>query len=625
MTYKIDKIVFKSEDSPILGINIETIDGKTANVVIDSKEKMKFFKKVLKGKEKFDSGRYQINNLDVVNKRYAKRSVEFIGTDTFFERLIPSKIILVASLLFDAKFLRKARLRTIDKKYDYLSILDSKNDLTDQKLRVKIDSSINNFIDETTNPEKKILKQLKLELNTYWDRKIPQIFKDLSPQIQVLTREKSRLYEEIKINETALIFNQLLWDNVSLFNDLRNTCTCEYNAAKSSNKYLRKFSKKFSYIQTKYMVEKRLKFISFYINELRFKILKAKWKFKQVDKQLKKEFKTFYSKYDITKELQSNIEKEYLNAQRFTRDKRNDFTKEQKELFKIINERGEEVASKISFLIHEYHKKLLTGNVNYSDIEEYDKIKKQYKKDIHSTFTQAIEWTGKNLEQLDMKFDWFLKNGFKISSLNMIYIKILKAINMNKTNIVFWNMLNLLTSKDLEHLNNAIKKINTVYPNISFMMLHDNFKTISKINKEVYAIDAKNVLRSIAPKTLIEQPHINIQSLFNLTSNTINFKIVNDRLEVNNRFWNANIEPQKTEGKFLLNPFEIETTSDNVKKDELPIIGFIKNSNAYADKRMRRIITEKGEEIYFYSLDRNLTENKRIFIYVNTKTISKII
>ncbi|SYV96587.1 Uncharacterised protein, partial [Mycoplasma putrefaciens] len=91
MSYRFSELTFLSKDPKIEKINFTADDGEIINVVIQEPEKFNFFKRVLLGKEKNKTGRYQIDDIDIVSKQFVKNNVEYIKNNNLFKRLIPAK------------------------------------------------------------------------------------------------------------------------------------------------------------------------------------------------------------------------------------------------------------------------------------------------------------------------------------------------------------------------------------------------------------------------------------------------------------------------------------------------------------------------------------------------------
>ncbi|WP_026389276.1 hypothetical protein [[Acholeplasma] multilocale] len=624
MSYKLDKVTFLNKDLPLEQIDFGVEDGQVSNVLIHDKNQMKFFKRVLKGKEKPDAGRYRIDNIEVVNRRFVKSRIEFISTDKFFERLIPPKIVLTLSLLFDPKFLRTARLKFIDKKYDYKSYADSKNDITDMKVRRRIDGVISQFITGATNAEKKLLNKFYKEMVSYGATKISNLYNDFPPQVAVLQKEIFRIYQETRNKELLLTFSQVIWDSVYNYNELRNTCTCEYNAKRSSNKYIKQYSKKFAYIQPKHMITKQLKFLNYSIMELRVGIMRNNKLSKQLTKQLNSEFKKFYAANNISKDAQNRMNKEIDEVKKSMKDQRDVFEKEQREVFfDVLPKEGFMVGKKIAFLIHDYHQKLLSGTVQYGNPNEFKILKRHYKKEVTPIITQAVEWTRENLQKLDMNFEWFLKSGFKISSLNIIYLKMLKAINLQKKNIVFSNVLNLLTSKDFDNLTKTIENIKLNYPDLSFVILNNKIDEIGDLQKKIYSVKSgKMDLKDM--NQVIKDNVWEVIGGTHTTSNMLSYHRQENGIEIENKFWNINNKNYLDEGKIFISPLEIKTSQDEERNDWMPIIIKIKNSNKYNDKNIHYGINNFGHKIFFYS-KKEYQINKEVILYLSEDSIYKIL
>lgn len=310
MSYKFENVTLVNKKLPVDVLNFEAPKGAITNLFIGDRAQMKTFTRILRGQEKILKGRYLIDELDLVNRRFIKNRQKFITNDKFFERLVPPKIALTLSLLFDAKYLRRARVKKIDKKYSYKSFVDSGNDMGDMKVRREIDEAVSKFINDFSASETKLLNNFNATITEFNIKQIGEIYKEFLPQTRILAQEAAKVREEIANKELLLTFFQSLYDRVYAFNELRSSCTCEYNAKRSSNKEVQRHHRKFAYGQTKYMVMKQLKFIGIRISELRVEIYRARKFAQQLERELRYETKKHWLANKVEKDARLHLENE---------------------------------------------------------------------------------------------------------------------------------------------------------------------------------------------------------------------------------------------------------------------------------------------------------------------------
>ncbi|ATI74283.1 hypothetical protein [Mesoplasma florum] len=625
MSYKIKNFSPSNNKETLKKVDFESKPGQITNVYLED-EKQKSFKKIMLGRQKNKTGRYQVDNEDVINKNFIKLRTEYIKTDTWFERLVPTKWILALSLLSDLQFLRNARIKYAEKKYEYLSLLDSKNDLSDLKLRRDIDEAINKFIKFSNESHEKIINNLDDVLSKLNEGMSQKMFNEFSPQVKVLSKALFDIEKEKLLKRMEFKFVQVLYDRVESLNELRDSCTCEFNTKKSNNKLLRKRKNLFEYKQTKFIVEKQLKFLNIRLNKLRLESILLFFRKRTISTQFKFELDKFYKTYSVAKEVQQEISSELNNWKKVIKDKVSDQNlTEKKFLFNFIKTESSLLTKFIISNIHNYHKLILTGEVKYGNKNEFLSLRKHYKKQIVPVFKQAELWMENNFKNLDINFEWFLKGSFKLTSLNMIYVKILKAINLGKKNIILSDFLHLLTNKDYEMLFDTISKINEFYPEISFIILHSRTFTISDIskNKKIYW-SRNNELVKTTNKEFFEKNLIDICKNELGESNVFSYTKESDNLiDVENRLWNVNTKKFNESGFIFINPLEIST--EFIENNSVPINVRIIRTNKYHDKNMYFGITKNKTKIYFYSEDKTFERENEAVLYFEEHSISAII
>ncbi|AJM72186.1 regulator of G-protein signaling domain-containing protein [Mycoplasma yeatsii] len=621
MSYKFSELTFLTKDPKIERINFTAGDGEIINVVIRQPNKFNFFKRVLLGKEKNKTGRYQIDEIDIVNKRFVKNNVEYIKNNNFFQRLIPAKWVLVLSLLFNTRFLRKASVSYIEEKYNYLSFVASKNESNDLKVRKNIDKVISQFITNSTTTEQKVLNDYLKKLLKYNQKKPLDIFKDFPVQIRVLSKLIENLKVTVRINQLMLMFQQIMWDNIYAFDELRDSCSCEYNIKRSSNRELKKNWRKFTYSQTKYAVGKQLKIIGSKITELRIAIYRDNKKLKQFQKQLDFEFKKYFKQSEISKESYNKVEWAYKNWQKTVEDQLSDIEHKQKEdMLGLLRQECKMIGKQIAYLIHKYHEQILSGNAKYNNKNEFLVLKKYYKDQIKNIFQQASEWMSENVEKYNMKFQWFIKSSFQISSLNIIYIKMLKAINLGKRNIVFSNLTQLLNPKDFDKLTETIKRIRELNPMLTFVFLNDSLRYVPDLSKTIYSV-YNNEMQLLSAEDIFD---ISLEQNILPHYNNLKYKkLENNQVEVENKNWNLENNEISDNGTIYLNPFRVNLSFGG--RDNLPIILRLVKSNRFIDKNIYCGVTEYKTKIFFYNKTIQLKNNDKIVVHVDRKSISKII
>lgn len=621
MSYKLSNLTFMNKKTNVKLVEFDAPAGRLTNIFAANTAQRKFIKKVLKGQEKIARGRYLVDENDLVGGKFIKSKTAFISKDFWFERLIPPRVILTLSQLFDIKFLRQARIKKNDKKYDYLSFADSENDLNDMELRREIDQTISNFLDEFTKIEVKLIQNFRKKISQFHIDQTQKIFKHYYTQIQVLAQEYAYLELKIRTNNLLLTFFQILWDQIYSFNDLRSSCSCEYNVKKSSNKDIKKMKSKFTYKQTFYMVKKQLKMINIRTSELRLILHRDRKMANQILKQLRFETNKFHLFNKVPKDLQNKVQIRLADWKKIFEDLLTPFEKEQRAVFfKTLPQEGMIIKKRIIFLTHQYHTKVLSGSNKVGNKNEFKILKKHYKNEIESIYSQASNWTKENLKSLKIKFDWYLKNGFKLSSINIIYLKILKAINLKQNNIIFYNVFHLLTRKDYNTLMKTLKIINQQFPQLTFINLTDNFQTITSFNQRFYAVNHSHHLKLLTAEAIFETHARVIQEKFPLNWNAIPYLRAEHGITLENVFWPMKSKKLKDFGKVIINPFTVMLVEQTDVSNQLPLIIKVRKATRFLDKNMYLGVSLKGQKILFYS-KKHLELNKEIVIFLQPNSI----
>ncbi|CEA10533.1 hypothetical protein FOY66_00760 [Mycoplasma capricolum subsp. capripneumoniae] len=642
MSYKIKDLTFRSKKSSLDKVNLIADDGQIVDVVIDNEQQMNFFKKVLLGKKKNRTGRFQIDDFDIINRGFTRKNVEFIKHDTWIQRVIPSKWVLILSLLFDQNFLRSASVKYIGKKYEYLSLVASKGEINDKKLRQNIDNLISEYINIKTKEEQKALYDAINDLKKYNQKKYLEIPEQWPIQIKLLSKAIENLKTELRTSSIMLMFQQTLWDNVYTLNELRDNCSCEYNAKHSSNKKLKKSWKKFTYQQTYYAVNKQLKIISAKIVELRTSIFHKNRKLNQFKAQWNFEFRKYLKALAL---LENDKPKRFTWTEQ---DKKQEYfidwrkanhqtlidieNKQKQEFIEPIRNTTKALSEEIIFLIHQYHERVLSDELEYVEKRKFLNMKKQKKKEIKSVFKQAVEKMTNSVNKYNIKFEWFIKSSVKYLSLNIVYLKILKAINLSKRNIIFSNITKHLSEKEFFQLFETIKSIQHNHLLMTFIFLNDSIEDVYNLDKKIYFVnnqlEVKPETQQELKKELKEIPIIDIFDILLKRSesniNKISYELIDkNQIKIQDRRWILNNCVLKNSGFVFFNPFKISLEFED--PNDLCLEVKIIKSKKYVDKFMHCAITKNKEKIYFYNKDKTFVENEKTMLYINKNAISNII
>ncbi len=606
MSYKITNAKFLNQKILVKNFDFSTEKNTITQVHFQNNHQKKLFTRILKGKEQIGEGRFLVDGLDLVNPKFVKNHATFIHTDKYIERFIPAKIILVLSSLFNPKFVRDARIKHLRTKYDYLSFLSSKLNLTDAQLKGKLDKAISDFINNETKIEERVLGEFEQQMHKFNQQQSNEIFSKLNSVVKVVAR--SYYKEKIKLvtYNLTLTFFQALYDDVYKFNSLRNSCTCEYNAKKSSNKEVRKVWKELSYQQTKYVVKKQLKYIGIKISENRTLITRQNLLVNQLKKQLNLELKKFYFREKFSREQVTSFNKTLNNWRRVIDDQVDIFTRAQQDyFFKTLMKNSQYVVKVLVVKIHHYHQLVLSNSLKYRSKEDFKKNKVYYKKQIVSVFKQALDYNTKLMKKFNINLDWFLKSTFKLSSLNILFVKIIRAINMNRDNIFLMDLVHLLSQNDFEKLLATIKLMKETNAKMTFTMLESKTGKLPFLDQKIYTLNDGYFEDALLTKLIDVYPETYRFDLFG-TRNLFRYEYENQHIKLYNKREPYSQDNLPAKGYAFINPFKMNyETTTNFAKNKIAVISDFKRTNNFNDPHMYYCKNKKGYKFYFYDYDHN--------------------
>jgi hypothetical protein len=102
-----------------------------------------------------------------------------------------------------------------------------------------------------------------------------------------------------------------------------------------------------------------------------------------------------------------------------------------------------------------------------------------------------------------------------MSSLNIVFMNILRSINLNRQNIVLTDFIKLLNYQDFEKLLAAIEKIKLKKPEFSFIMMQSQTDKFPFLKQSIYAFK-DNKFESVKLKNEIDDHYLTYRkNLFN--------------------------------------------------------------------------------------------------------------
>jgi len=622
VAYKITDAQFLSDKIKVSSFNLDSSEQTITQILAKNKEEKRILKKILKGKEQINHGRFLIDDMDLVNPSFVKRRTTFIKTDTYLERFIPPQFSLVVTTLLNAKLFRDFRLKSSQRKYDYLDFKKSGNNVTVAKLKEELDQIINEYTVKELEGEANKIADFTRHLLEFNERKAEELTSYDNLVLKVVAKSYADQLVQLNNYNLMLQFLQALYDDVYTFSNLRNSCTCEYNVNNSSNKILRRSKKELRYSETKYVVLKQLKYLGIRITEYRFKIFQQNQLINQLKKQLNIEITK--QKQDSTRERERNLNN-FLNAwKRVLNDQFDIFKQKQMNyLSKMLKNKSSIIARTLIIHIHTYHQKVLSQSIEFESLDDFKIAKKEAKSKLISVWNQAVEYNEKQLELYDIKIDWFLKSTFKLSSLNIVFMKILRAINLGKKNIVFTDFIKLFNQQDFEKLLAVLQNIKRKNPDFSFIMLQSQIEKFPELEGIMYMFNNNRFDRQYLKPQIDLHPEEYRKILFNNTG--IKYHYDNDKIIISNQkyLWaHPSVELEKS-GTFFVNPFAFKVQfHEPTEPNTIGLKVHKKRANGFNDPEMFFAKTKDGQHFYFYNnSDVEIQALDKVWVCFNIKEI----
>lgn len=618
MSYLLKNALFAKKELENIKINLDVPEGGIKTILYDDHKTLKNLTNILNGKYNVINGEFKIDSFDKVDKNWTRRICNIFSKKKLVSTIVPAKLIMFLSLYFNKNFYKQAKTEYVNNKYNYISFLKSNNNKLDLNMRKTVEDIVETFIKSSLDFEIQWLEEFRQQIIKFNEEKLNSNFGDLENQTKILIKDYYLLSEKTKNQEILETFLQSLWDKVYSFLDIRSSCHCEYNSNKSKNKKVKSLRKELDFHQIEWLIRKQLKIIDIEVNSLKRSLYNKRLIMKNLEKQIKKQFeKSKYFNKKVTKDLS-----ELFSWRQLVDDQRFEFVKKQeKMIFTNLLDESQIIRGKIVEIIHDYHLKILNNQFEIGDNLEFKVAKINEKNKIISIWKQAKTWTRKTLDTLNISID-FNKKNFKLTKLNMIYLRLLQTLYSKKKNIIFTNISQIITKKDSIEFCQTLKKIQENFPKLTIIFLEPNLKGVFDLGNEYSSMttnDFKNVLLSSQIKI---SPDLYIDNIFKF-SNVIDYNITKNIYVCGQLVdWNFSYELNKN-GKLFINPFMIFTDKKNSPRNSLELEIKLKKVKNFYDSNIYTGISNQGDSILFYSTNKIL--HPIIKIYIPQEAIIKII
>ncbi|AHI53370.1 P-loop NTPase family protein [Spiroplasma culicicola] len=617
MSFKIKNAEFVNKKVYPQKVNFELNSGEVISVVIGEEKVKSTFKNILAGKYLVKNGQFKIDGFDKVNKQWTKRKVAVIKPGNKLIRRWPEKFWLYWSLLLNKNFYTNAKINYINTKYSYLSFSTSNNNKTDLDMRDKVEEMISKFIVNSTEVEEQWLDQFLEQIVEFNDVKLEKNYGTLDEHIRIIVKDYYYLIEKNHNLELLQTFLQSLWDKVYSFLELSSLCTCEYNAKKSKDKFVKKKAKYLAFTEQNFVVRKQLKIIDLKINTIKRKISKNKFIIKSLEKQIKFEV----SKSSSIKAKRIKEIDHLFNWRQLAYDQRFEFRqKQEKMFFEALFDEATILRGKIVEVMHQYHQKVLHDTVKDGNMKEFRDEKQKYRKAITTVYSQASGWINSTADQLEMSFD-FIQSTFKFTAINTVYFKLLESIYMKKHNIIFYNVLAKLSKEDCQQLIKIVNNLQKIDKRFCAIFLESKIENIHDLTKEVVVIENGNIKETKFSDLLKNEWNTYGSQIF-YNKNRIAYEFDGKNLQLVNQKVKVLDGDYSSEGFLLIDPFKIYTNKKNLKNIILEADVIVKETDDFKDDKVYELILKNGTRLFFYS-DKKLEHKSKMTIYICEDSILK--
>ncbi|ALD66884.1 hypothetical protein [Spiroplasma cantharicola] len=616
MSFTLSNVKFFNKKLLPKTVNFKCKDSELVTVISQERYLRKNFKNVLEGKYLVKSGIFKINQYDMVNKQWTKKKVATIGVNKFFRKW-PEKFWLYTSLLLNRKFLSKAKINYIDKKYSYLSFSTSKNNKTDLEMRDKVESMISKFINNSVDVEEQWLSEFLEQIVTFNNKNLEKSFGNLEDHIKIIIRDYYLLIEKNQNLELIQTFLQTLWDKVYSFMELSSLCTCEYNTKKVKDRKKRKLAKELNFRQTNFVTRKQLKILDLKVNDIKRKISKTNF----IIKNLKKQILFELDKSEFQTKKVKNLE-ELFNWRKASEDQRFEFKiKQEKMFFEGLSDEANTLRGKIVEVMHRYHKKVLNDECEKGNLEEFKEKKAVLKKQKVSIYKQSLLFIDETAKELGFEFSIL---SLKFNRMEEIWFQLLTAIYLKKYNIIFYNVFSKLNQNERNELLKVINNLVIIDSKFSIIFVEESIYEIPDLSKNIYLITENDIVETSFEKVL-EKNWTTYGGEFFAKNNRFNYKYDGKKLYTMNESLKIQSNNFKESGQIIINPMKVATNKKENGNLILELNAIINSNREFLDANMYEVITKENDlKLYFYSI-KKYNINEKVKLYISDESILKVV
>ncbi|WP_339022701.1 hypothetical protein [Spiroplasma endosymbiont of Crioceris asparagi] len=613
MSYKIEKLEFTKKQFKPKKIDFEIGNNQIKFVISEESLLLKNFYLALNGKNNIKSGVFKINGYDRVASSWTKRKIVSIKPNEIWRRFVTKEIYFYFSVLLDSKAFKKYKSNYYENKFEYLSYKQSKNNLTELRLKEKIDEKLRAFVNSVKEVETQMVKDFFDQRMEYNNKKIELEEFGFSNDLKNLLKEYFFMYEKLRQQALLKIFYQSLWDKIYTLVDMRNMCFCEYKNKKTFLRNKKEVLNKLAFKETFYIVKRQLSLIDIEVSRLKSKIKANNFILNNLTQQI--------ISY-VNKKTKKKIKKidEICPWVVISENERKNFIeKQEKIIFQGLNDEMIIFRSKIVEWTHEYHEKVLNSELVYGIPANFENYKKMLQKKKENIYTQVQ----KDVERLTGKLRINFKNIFIKNNLYTSYVKIIQSFLFDRKNIILYKITKNMNENELLDLFKTLSNVLKTEKNKSIIIIDEVLNSISFTQDNIYQLNDHRTMQ-INLSDYLKENIVKIDKILG-KQNKIAYRYEeNNTIKIMGKTLNnsRNIKFKK-KGFVYLNPLGIKDNKKNLEsnyiKIKVKVLGVGEaGSNLYSG------IDNQGHFISFQSNNKyKIDEN--VSLYFDFNSILKII
>lgn len=559
MSLKIVDLKYSNKKFSPQKLNFSVEPNEVKYLISTNHNDSKYILNALNGKYDIAQGTFEIDDEERLSKAWTKRRVVSAKADGFWTRFVPKELVYYFSVRANQKAYKLLKSRYYDNKYTFLSYKKSNRNINETLLKEQIDSSITDWIKTSIDVELDALNKFTNSIN---ERNLSMIKNDSTiksnPLLTNWLKEYWKTYERIKLNRLAIIYYQSLWDKIRSINDMRFSCSCEFQA--KDDKTQKSMSKFFQYKEPFWIVMRELRKIDLEVSFLRKTISNETKILDVLSSKIIQSFGKGKAKRNRIKKVEDLCPWIVINE----KERKSFVQKQEKVIFEFLADDIVGLKSKVQEWIHSYHYKVKNNEITFGTQENYNNYKDILLGKVGSVFSQVQ----KQVNAISIKLEIDTKKILINPNLYSIYIKIVSMYLLGANNIVIYNMVSHLNENDKAALNTVLKNMITRETNKSVIIIDDHFTLSEFIPNSIYE-NSRNELREISLREYLINRYKTVEKSLGAYNKIPYIKEEKEISMLGNKFENSQGMKFKNSGFVYLDPHAI---SEEKKKGNNEIL-----------------------------------------------------